>query len=174
MIKWGRSGVPLLPEVVKADKSVAMAAVASSADNYRYLPDTIKADKDVARKALSANNFQLLPVILRGEKEFAVLGASRCGDAVRHLPEDSILRSDPDVCLAAMSADSWRLDVRDVPQSLRADPAFALAAVTKEPSLLGGMEPNVLEDPAVRQKIAEMEDFFIFKVSTLSGRSCIV
>eukprot|EP01045_Picozoa_sp_COSAG04_P007610 COSAG04_NODE_401_length_14952_cov_3.941224_6_plen_957_part_00 len=132
-----------LPEPLRGDKEVVLAAVTQDADALQHASEDLKTDRDVVLKAKGFDNtdreavlaaaaqdsgaLQHASAALRSDKEFVLAAVARNGGALQHAPE--ALQSDKEFVLAAVARNGGALE--HAPEALQSDKEVVLAAVAR-------------------------------------------
>ena len=159
------------PEALRADRQVALAAVAKRGEALQCASEGLRADPEfmraVRQRLLEAiaqadsfdawRLFENAPAALRADRQVALAAVVKHGDALEYA--SAALRDDPEFMRSvrqrllediaqADSFDAWRL-FRDAPAALRADRQVALAAVAENGDALQLASEELRDDRQV-------------------------
>eukprot|EP00971_Amphidinium_carterae_P036674 720775-Amphidinium_carterae.1 len=105
----------------------------------------------------------------RSDREIVLMAVSQHGEALQHAAMQ--LKHDRELVMVAVSQHGWTL--RNASQDLQSDREIVLAAVSNSSGwALRFAGDDLLEDESFAKDAREK--FYLFKVTTMSGRSCIV
>eukprot|EP00971_Amphidinium_carterae_P326564 6457434-Amphidinium_carterae.1 len=133
------------PEELKGDQDVVLAAVARDGMALQWAAEELKADRDIVLAAVAED-----------------------GRALRWAAE--LLKSSKDIVLVAVAQDGWALE--SAVEALKNDREVVLTAVQQHAIALKHAADALLEDESFAVDARKL--LFFFKVTALSGRSCII
>lgn len=142
-----------LPAAVKRSSSLVRQLIEHAVQNrpqyLRHLPDTLRSDRALALAAVANDGLALQYVKgdVKKDREAVLTAVGQNGSALRHAPKQ--FRCDPEVVLRALSAkhctgDHSPLKYADVAvrRTMGADEAYAKLAVAQEGSALWLVDPK--------------------------------
>mmetsp|Transcript_13138 Transcript_13138/g.24212 ORF Transcript_13138/g.24212 Transcript_13138/m.24212 type:complete len:238 (+) Transcript_13138:82-795(+) len=154
------------------ERAKLLAAVASNGFQLSYASAELRCDRDIVLAAVSQTGFALqwAAAELQSDRDVIMAAVSKNGEALEWAAEE--FRSDRDVVMAAIS--NYCQAIKWASAKLRSDREVVAAAVVQGGSseMLRYAGDEILEDETFAVEARRTQCFF--KITTLSGRSCIV
>mmetsp|Transcript_73303 Transcript_73303/g.137002 ORF Transcript_73303/g.137002 Transcript_73303/m.137002 type:complete len:268 (-) Transcript_73303:13-816(-) len=156
--------------VLQADREIILAAVSWEGHALACAADNLRRDREVVLAAVSSDGDALALVAeeLRNDKEIIMAAVLQTGGALEHV--SAKLAGDREIVAAAISESGWALSFAS--EELRSDRDLVLAATARDPEALQVAGQVLLKDTSFA--VAARQTVYFFKVSLLSGRSCII
>mmetsp|Transcript_13174 Transcript_13174/g.24313 ORF Transcript_13174/g.24313 Transcript_13174/m.24313 type:complete len:268 (+) Transcript_13174:121-924(+) len=155
---------------LQCDREVLLAAISVDGDLVTYGSASQKRDRDIILAAVSKNGeaIQHAAKELMSDRDLALVAVSQSGDALAHVAEE--FTHDREIVLAAIAQSGWALAY--AAEEFKNDKDIVLAAISSEPTALQAAAEVLLEDTAFA--IEARQAVYFFRITTLSGRSCMV
>jgi len=155
---------------IQIDRKCALATVSKRGCALEFATNDVKGDRDIVLAAISECVFALeyAADALKGDREFILAACSKSGFALQFAVEE--LKNDREVVLTAVSRNGYALEW--AADYLKSDAEIVCTAVAEYRRALRFAADEFLEDETF--EVEARKEFFFFKITTLSGRSCTV
>jgi hypothetical protein len=161
VVKYGLA-LYQVPEALRADKEVVLAAVTQEGFSLWYASQALRADKEVvlAAVAQNANALNHAAEALRADKEVVLAAVAQHGFALERAAE--ALRADKEFVLAVVAQHGFALQYAT--EALRADKEVVLAAVAQHGVALHYAVPALAHHVALR-KIGQLSGHWALELA---------
>eukprot|EP00971_Amphidinium_carterae_P020071 395494-Amphidinium_carterae.1 len=147
-----------------------MTAVAQQGMSLLYAPEKLQRDRQIVLRAVTQEGDVLVYVAeeMKDDHEIVLMAVAQQGLLLIHASEG--LRCSRDLVLTAITQDPRALLYAGA--ELKGDRDFMLTAVRHHAGALQFAAEELLQDEAFAPE--ERQQFYFFKIVTMSGRSCTV
>mmetsp|Transcript_34516 Transcript_34516/g.78815 ORF Transcript_34516/g.78815 Transcript_34516/m.78815 type:complete len:252 (+) Transcript_34516:58-813(+) len=152
------------------NREIALATVSKRGCSLEFATEELKSDREIVLAAISECVFALDYAVdaLKGDRVFMLAACSKSGFALQFAAD--FLKHDREVVLTAVSRNGYALEW--AADHLKRDPAIVRTAVSEYHRALRFAADGFLEDETF--EVEARKEFYFFKITTMSGRYCIV
>mmetsp|Transcript_50224 Transcript_50224/g.92787 ORF Transcript_50224/g.92787 Transcript_50224/m.92787 type:complete len:315 (+) Transcript_50224:72-1016(+) len=155
---------------LRNNHAIVLAAVSNEGRALRFASEELKNNPEVVLAAVSnnGNSLQYAAAEVRGTPEIVKAAVSKWGLALQFASVE--LKNHAQIVFTAVSSRGWALQYAS--EELRSNHEIVLAAVANNVQALRFAADTLLEEEAFA--VDARKNFFLFKITALSGRSCIL